>query len=241
MSRRKPVERNRLIALGMSLAGHLAVLVAFAWTWPDRPPTPEPPAIVISLVDDPGPALKPAPAAPAQVKTPAKTKSRSRTKAAAPSTRPTPAPVRTARARDVPEADPAIYLTEVQLAGAARAGGSVGGGAAAGGGGVCNMGARVQGALRGDPLVRAALSGTKGRIALVWNGDWVRSRGEEGKGLAAVREAILWEVAFAPKACAAQPMRGLVLLTLGDGPGAARLAVGKGQWRWSDVLGPSGR
>ena len=45
------------------------------------------------------------------------------------------------------------------------------------------------------------------------------------------------EIAFAPAACRTQSMRGLVLITLGDGAGAGRLALGTGTWRWSDLLG----
>ena len=73
---------------------------------------------------------------------------------------------------------------------------------------------------------------------MVWDGDWVRSNGEDGKGLAAVREAIMWEVAFAPKECRTQPVRGLVLLSMNQARGSARLAVGAGEWRWSDLLTP---
>jgi hypothetical protein len=100
------------------------------------------------------------------------------------------------------------------------------------------MARRVQAALRRDPLVQAAVAGLAGKAVLVWNGDWVRSGGEDGKGLAAVREAIMWEVAFAPRACRAEPVRGLVLLSLNETPGSARLAVGSSQWRWSDLLTP---
>jgi hypothetical protein len=32
-------------------------------------------------------------------------------------------------------------------------------------------------------------------------------------------------------------MRGLVLITFADAPGAPRLALGTGAWRWSDLLG----
>jgi hypothetical protein len=71
---------------------------------------------------------------------------------------------------------------------------------------------------------------------LVWNGDWVQSPGQEGKGLAGVRELIMLEVAFAPKACRDDPMRGLVLISLSDGPGAPRLALGSRAWNWSDLL-----
>jgi hypothetical protein len=51
-----------------------------------------------------------------------------------------------------------------------------------------------------------------------------------------VREVIMWEVAFAPEACRKEPVQGMVLLSLTDGPGAARLALGAGRWRWTDLL-----
>ena len=51
----------------------------------------------------------------------------------------------------------------------------------------------------------------------------------------AVRQAIMWEIAFAPEACRNQRMHGLVLLSLADG--STRFAVGSGDWRWSDLLG----
>ena len=56
--------------------------------------------------------------------------------------------------------------------------------------------------------------------------------------LSAVREAIMWEVAFSPTACRNQPMHGLVLLSLADGN--TRFAIGSGAWRWSDLLGLRG-
>jgi hypothetical protein len=75
-----------------------------------------------------------------------------------------------------------------------------------------------------------------GQALLVWDGDWRQNPGQAGKGLAGVRQAIALEVAFAPLACRTQPMRGLVLVTLSDGPGGARVALGTGRWRWSDLL-----
>ena len=63
----------------------------------------------------------------------------------------------------------------------------------------------------------------------------MRCLDEDGKGLAAVREAIIWEVAFAPAACRTQPVHGLVLISLNDAPGAPRLVVGSDRWRWSDL------
>jgi len=101
---------------------------------------------------------------------------------------------------------------------------------------------RVQEALRKDQLVLAAArtAATAGKAVKVWDGDWLQSSGEAGKGLAAVREAIMWEVAFAPAACRAEPVHGLVLLSLDSGPGATRLAMGGGDWRWDDLLGLRG-
>ena len=121
-------------------------------------------------------------------------------------------------------------VSDAEVAGAATAGTGPPGG-------VCDMPARLQAALRKDRLVQAAVAQAHlGRPILVWNGDWVRRGDQEGHGLAAVREAIMWEVGFAPPACRSQPVKGLVLITLDDLPGAPRLVVGAGAWRWSDLL-----
>jgi len=91
--------------------------------------------------------------------------------------------------------------------------------------------------LRRDPLVHAAVQDADrlGKAVMLWNGDWVRTGVQEGKGLSAVREAIVWEVAFAPEACRHQPVHGMVVLSLADG--STRFAIGSGEWRWSDLLG----
>ncbi|MGH7024620.1 MAG: hypothetical protein ACREEB_13675, partial [Caulobacteraceae bacterium] len=156
----------------------------------------------------------------------AKSKEPTRTAKAAPS------PRHLATAAPLDAGGASAGVSDADLAGAAIAGTGAGGGA-------CDMPARLQAALRKDPLVRAAAAeaGANGNHAIfVWNGDWVRSQGEDGKGLSAVREAILWEVGFAPAACRAQPVRGLVLLSMDEAPGSARLVLGTGAWRWSDLL-----
>jgi hypothetical protein len=133
--------------------------------------------------------------------------------------------------------DMSDLVSDSQLAGAATAG------EGGGGGGTCDMARVVQQALRRDPLVHTAVEGSHrlGKAIMLWNGDWVRSGGQDGKGLSAVREAVMWEVAFAPEACRNRPVHGLVLLSLADG--ATRFAIGSGDWRWSDLLGvrPSSR
>jgi hypothetical protein len=100
----------------------------------------------------------------------------------------------------------------------------------------------LQEGLRKNPRARASLmrahseTVSAGRAPRVWSGDWARVSGEEGDGLAGLREMIMMEVAFAPAACRAEPMRGLVLISLNDGPRSARFALGGGRWKWSDLL-----
>lgn len=140
-------------------------------------------------------------------------------------------------------------LAGAATAGSGRGGGSgsgAGSGSGSGSGGDCDMIARLQRALRDDPdirdgLVRARRDLPPGRTPLLWNGNWLRTPGEDGDGLAGVRQAIAVEVAFAPPACRSQPMRGLVLLTLADGPSPPAVALGTGSWRWSDLTGASRR
>lgn len=211
----------------------------------------------------PSPERQPAPAAAAVVaKTPEKAR---RTAPTPPTTRPSrPAP-RSPTVEPVPVAAPEpsaafVFLSEGALAGARTAGQGAGGGGGAGagvgggsgggsgsgvGGGSgqgCDMAKRIQDALRNDPRITAALSqayhasGASGRAILMWNGDWMQSPGEEGKGLAGVRQAIAVTVGFSPRACRAETVNGYVLLTLSDQPGAPRVALGGGRWRWSDLL-----
>jgi hypothetical protein len=127
--------------------------------------------------------------------------------------------------------DNSDILSASQIAGAS------GVGEGGGGGGGCDLARAVQQALRRDPLVHTAVAGANrlGKAVMMWNGDWVRSGGQDGKGLSAVREAIMWQVAFAPEACRNERMRRPVLLSLADG--STRFAVGSGDWRWSDLLG----
>ncbi len=159
--------------------------------------------------------------------------------------RPVPASVETVPV-SVVSAPEAATISAAQLAGARTAGsgsGSGGGGSGSGSGAAgasCDMVERLQAALRDDAEIREAVGsvqrGVGGRTVLVWDGDWIQSPGQSGKGLAGVRQAIALEVAFAPAACRAEAMRGLVVVSFSDGPGAARLAFGRGRWRWSDML-----
>ncbi len=123
-------------------------------------------------------------------------------------------------------------LSDSQIAGAAGVNDAAGGGGTAG----CDMAYAVQKALQGDPMVRTAVQNANrlGKSIMLWDGDWVRAGMQDGKGLSGVREAIMWEVAFAPEACRTRRMQGLVLLSL---DGQTRFAIGTHDWRWSDLLG----
>jgi hypothetical protein len=227
---RMRAERRRRRVLGAlpSVAAHLAILAVIVLMPKPLPVTTvEDAPISVSLV----PGEKPAPVPKTEEEAP-KPKT-------APPQRHTL--VRRAAAKAPPEAPSAgkdpkppqsgVELSATDLAGAASAD-------SGGGGGQCDLARQLQGALRKDPLVQAAVASSGGKAIMVWNGDWVQSSGEDGKGLAAVREAITWEIAFAPEACKSRPVHGLILLSMNSGAGAARLAVGTGEWRWSDLLSP---
>ena len=214
--------RTRFLALALSAAAHLAVLIALLTLVVPAPPhdKPSPSLLLVSLAAQP---KAEAPAPPNATKT---EETASRQHAMQPAPRPAaPAPAATS----TPAPDTSDLLSESQLAGAARAG--------EGGAGGCDVAGAVQQALQRDPLVRAAVEDARrwGKAVMLWNGDWVRSGGQDGKGLSAVREAVTWVVAFAPQACRDARMHGLVLLSLADG--GTRFAIGAGDWRWSDLLG----
>jgi hypothetical protein len=139
-------------------------------------------------------------------------------------------PVR--EAQGLPMPDNSDIMSASEIAGAAGVG--EGGG---GGGGTCNLARQIQLALRRDPLVRGAVAEARrlGKAIRLWDGDWVRSGEQEGKGLAVLRQAIIWEVAFAPESCRNERMHGLIMLSLADRD--TRFGIGKSDWRWSDLLG----
>lgn len=215
---------------------------------PPPPPPPPPPEAPGDAPADGGAAASPTPAEPTPPAPPRPAPPRPAPRAARVVAPPPPdvSPLAAAVAAPVPVF---ATLSDAQLAGAATAGSGAGGGqgtgagsgsgpGSGGDGAGCDMIRRLQDALRADPEVRAAVAEAhradgRNRALLVWDGDWVQTPGQAGKGLAGVRQAISLEVAFAPEACRRQPMRGLVLLTF---PGGPRVAFGAGSWRWSEML-----
>lgn len=236
---RAPPRRRRGLGVGLSMAAHVGIALAVLWTAPKPQKIYDPKPIVMQMVDErPTPApmmlrgpapLPPAPAPPAPAKpTP--------TKAAARKAPPRPAaPPRhlvSAPAAAAAASDSGVEMSDAELAGAATVGS--GGGGGGGSGGACDMAGRVQAALRKDVLAQNAVARFAGKAVRVWDGDWVWIPGDDGRGVAAVRQAMMWEIAFAPAACRTARVHGLVVLSAHS----ARLAVGSGEWRWSDLLTP---
>lgn len=141
-------------------------------------------------------------------------------------------------------------LGEGEMAGALVAGsgagggsgeGGSGGGGAGGAGGACDMVGRLQALVRRDARIQSVVRDmhrqqNAGRRAMVlWDGDWVQTAGQDGRGMAGVRQALAVEVAFAPRECRNQTVRGFVILSLGDDAGAPKLALGTQSWRWGEL------
>lgn len=215
-----------------SFLAHLGVLAALLFVQPTPVMDVELQPIAVELVPprrlaDPVKRLEPPQPAPAEPPPPRNI--------ARPVKTPPPPQVETIAAGDGPAAEGTNELSDAQVASATTAGSGPSGRA-------CDMVQRLQTALRKDRQVQAAMAAAhRGKALMVWDGDWVRHPGQEGNGLAAVREAIMWEVGFAPEACRSEPVHGLVLLSLNDGQGASRVVVGAGgAWRWSDLLGLRG-
>jgi hypothetical protein len=221
---------RRFLASAISAGAH--ILVAAALIWP-RAGTPSseirlPPwPIVVSLTDLPNPEP---PGSTKAMEVEAQGQDNAvRLASPLPPAPATPAPVAVIT-QAVNDAD---TLSEAEIAGTIGAGEE----GADGRGGGCNTAGLVQEALRRDPLVRKSVedSGRWGKAIRLWDGDWVQAGGQDGKGLSVVREAVIWEVAFAPQACRNRRMHGMVLLSLPDG--GTRFAIGADDWRWSDLLG----
>ncbi len=224
----RPLSRKgRIRGVLMAVTAHGAIIAGLWAVHSSLPVPPETPDMVVTLVQNPSPPPPVAPdPKPADPKPAAAAPKRKAKKVVKP-----PPEVKPVYARQAPVPKWGPEVSELDLFGATK----VGNGSGAGGG-VCDMARMVQAALRKDHLVLNAVTGAGGRSLKVWNGDWVRTPGQDGKGIAAVREAILWEVGFAPAACKNQLMQGLVLISMGDGPGSTRLVIGSGTWRWSDLL-----
>jgi hypothetical protein len=234
-ARRRSVERRRAASVALSVSGHLLIVGGLFSAWRAPPEQPVPAPVTVALMEGLPLAKLPEVPTPSQPEPSEPPPPRA---IARPTPTPAPPEVETLPvAEQAFTGDPAAEVSDGELAMAS----SAGTGAPAG---ACDMGGWLQRELRADPLVQAAVAearsagGMSRKAIRVWNGAWIRHGGQEGQGLAVIREAIRWEIAFAPEACRTQPMRGLVLISFNDAPGAGGVVMGQGQWRWGDLLGP---
>ena len=226
MAERRSDRRRAAAVAAFSVVAHVGLLVLLLSVRGTPPKVVEPPAMVVQLAPEPlaDPVAPPTPDPPPPAKPPPPRNIARQVRIPPPDVRPLPS-------GKGPSADGEDEASDAQVASASTAG--------SGAAGRCDMVRQLQTALRRNGLVQAAVAEARsetGKAMFVWNGDWIRSHGQDGAGLAAVREAIMWEIAFAPPACRAEPVHGLVLLSLNDGPGGGRLVMGQGDWRWSDML-----
>jgi len=240
--------QRRWPQLVLSLAAHGAVLAILFLVGPPRT-IDAPRAVPVTLInvdvnsleDSSGPAetVEPAAASPAPP--------------APPRRAPTPNPVPLGVGKIIEAGDPkgegeapmgviAAIPSDAQISGARTAGSGSGAGAGSGNGrGQCDMVDFLEKRLRQSASVQAVVrkahdaGWAQGKPIWVWNGDWIQTPGEAGNGLAVLREAMAWEIGFAPQACRADPVSGMVVISLADTPGAPRLAVGGGAWSWSEL------
>jgi len=253
-------------ALAVAVGVQAALVLGLSLRRPDPPP-PEPPVTLIQLITpEPPPFPAPEPdQAPAAEGPPADSSDAAPApdppRAPAPAPRPpvaahrTPTPPPDVPSRPAaPEAAASVpdlpVVGGARLAGALRAGGGGSGVGAGGGGpggdgagGACDMVGRLERALRDDLDLRRAVAatltarGTPGQAVLVWDGDWLQSPGQAGKGLAGLRQAVAVEVGFAPRACRDETVRGLAVVSLDGTADGPKVALGTGTWRWRDLLG----
>lgn len=229
-------KRRRLLAATLSVGVHAGVLTALLLAWQAPDPVAEVDSIQVALVELPRP--DPPPPKPPEVPDEPEPESPPPPPpklAVRPPKRPPPPEVTPLRAAPAPPVAEPAEVGDSELASARTAGSGRGAGAGSSGG--CDMVRWLETRLRRDRMVQVAVADVhRGRAIRVWDGSWVRHPGQEGGGLAKVREAIMWEVGFAPEACKAEPVSGLVAISLDDGPGSARIVLGQNRWKWKDLL-----
>lgn len=253
-ARRRAAGRRRVLGTVFSVAGHVVVLLALMAAPRMPPKIIEPTPIIVALIDERALAPAPVPAPePAKAPQPAHARAKPTPAKATPAKavrRPTPVKpiVRHAVARPLApatkaaaeEAEDAPIATSLPLLSAAQMAGAASADSGELGGGTCDMASRLQEVLRRDRLVRASISGLTGKSIMVWNGEWKWMPGDTGQGLTAVRQALIWEIAYAPESCRSKPMHGLILFSVSEARGPVRLAIGDEDWRWADLLAPRG-
>ncbi|MBU1326463.1 MAG: hypothetical protein KJ676_14630 [Alphaproteobacteria bacterium] len=254
-------------ALAVAVGLQAAMILGLSMRTPDAPPPEPPVTLIeLMPPEPPPPPPAPAPAPEPDAEPAADVQAVESSDAAPapePARAPSPAPRPPVAARKTPRPPPEVptrpaepsvpdlpLIGGARLTGALRAGGGGSGEDAGGGGpggdgagGSCDMIGRLERALRDDAELRRAVAATltarnaAGQAVLVWDGDWLQSPGQSGKGLAGIRQAVAVEVGFAPRACKDEQVRGLAVVALDGTANGPKVALGTGTWRWRDLLG----
>ncbi|WP_309643920.1 hypothetical protein [Phenylobacterium sp.] len=232
--------KPRLLVLPLSLAAHLALLGVFALAPPPPPTAAAAGALYISLQD--GLAVAPPRAVAPLSLTPVEVLDVLPDLKIAPAAPSALAPILIAL--DLPDTPPQPDTeserpsVEQPLAASATRAAAVGES--------CQLTQWIQGALREDATVRAALSAiprearSLANAIMLWDGRWVESASMSARQSAPIREAIILGVRTAPAACRDETLRGPLLIAVPDRFGTTLLAVGSGVWKWSDLLPEAG-
>ena len=226
----RPAKQVRFVGAAVfSAACHAFFALAVLAIWrPIPPPIVEPQPVPVLMVAPPSPSLKAPSPQPAPTPEPARTATPERAPQHSLFHRAAPALASAVQAAPAAAAGPP-GLSEAALAGATVAGG---------GGGSCDMAQRLEAAVRDYPPARAMAAQVGVKAVMIWNGDWVTMSGAKVKGLTAVRQVVVSEIAYSPLACRSQAMHGLVVLSVEGPEGKTRLALGQSEWRWTDLLTP---
>jgi hypothetical protein len=110
----------------------------------------------------------------------------------------------------------------------------------------CDLTGAIQAALESDPKKRDQLAlippqaRSVANAVQLWDGAWVDPDSLGGPAVAEpIRAAIVDVIRQAPPACHDQTLMGPRLFAIADPRGTIIVALGSGQWKWSDLLAPS--
>lgn len=240
----RPVQ-PRAIALGLTLALHLALLLTLLlWRSPALILDPEP-LLVVSLSDISGDGEDAAAAAAAAAPSAPELMPPVPPVVGPPDAPPPPLVEIPSLAEpiDVAAMEPDFTSEpDPEATGDAPMMGTAGVGTGAAGS-ACPLLAAVRADLERDAAARAALSRIPKRslsvasAILLWDGRWVEPRFVGGPApVRAVRAAIGNSLRAASQACRDEMILGPVFLPVDTGAGTLVLALGSGAWRWQDLL-----
>jgi hypothetical protein len=224
--------RRQIAALAVSCAINVGLIVVL-----ETPMTGSSPAVPSEGAADAVEATLVGPPAPASASSPGKAPNPApppaiTTDAAPPmddlAPRPDPAPAGTGEAPPLPPADQAVLADFMPSSGGNDPDRP------------CDLAGALATDLGADPAARLALgrlppeSRSVANAVMMWDGDWPSDTRQGPKAL--LRAMIQREIAAARPACRDEANTGPRLFLASGAGGAVAVALGSGDWRWSDLL-----